>query len=122
MRIGICHHGRRSAQVSTAPTAGGRASSAINRALGVANHLRFAGISLSSHRDIGCGGGIDTISRRAHWRNWICDGFIRRTGTARGRPGERADVGRRWKPFHCRPERGRDHLGGVISLSARKAR
>ena len=35
---------------------------AINRALGVANHLRFANIQAGDTiLDIGCGGGIDTI-------------------------------------------------------------
>lgn len=37
-------------------------ASAINRALGVTNHLRFADISAGETiLDIGCGGGIDTI-------------------------------------------------------------
>jgi arsenite methyltransferase len=43
-------------------------ASAINRALGVANHLRFADIAAGDTiLDIGCGGGIDTIlaARRA---------------------------------------------------------
>jgi len=36
--------------------------SAVNRALGVANHLRFAGIQpRETVLDIGCGGGIDTV-------------------------------------------------------------
>ena len=36
--------------------------SAIDRALGVANHLRYADIRLGETiLDLGCGGGIDTI-------------------------------------------------------------
>jgi arsenite methyltransferase len=108
-------------------------SSAINRALGVANHLRFAGIQPGQViLDIGCGGGIDTIlaARRTGAAGYVIaldflpEMLERTAGAAREvglvnvqtLEGEMEAI-----PL---PDRSVDVIisNGVINLSARKAR
>jgi len=107
--------------------------SAINRALGVANHLRFAGIQSGQVvLDIGCGGGIDTIlaaHRTGAAGHVIALDFLpemleRTAGAAReaGLANVQALEGEMEAiPL---PDRSVDVIisNGVINLSARKAR
>jgi SAM-dependent methyltransferase len=107
--------------------------SAINRALGVANHLRFADIRPGQTiLDIGCGGGIDTIlaaHRTGPTGRVIALDFLpemlQRTATA----GREAGLGN-VQPLHAEmeaiplPDGSVDVIisNGVINLSARKTR
>src|SRR5215218_2783978 len=95
--------------------------SAINRALGVANHLRFANIKPGDTiLDIGCGGGIDTIlaaQRTGPTGNVIGLDFLpemlQRTakGGAGSRPGKRRNpVGGDGSHSALRCQRGPHHL------------
>ncbi|HKE52362.1 MAG TPA: methyltransferase domain-containing protein [Actinomycetes bacterium] len=114
-------------ELATVPT------SAINRALGVANHLRFAGIQPGQVvLDVGCGGGIDTIlaARRTGTAGYVIaldflpEMLERTAGAAREAglvnvqtlEGEMEGI-----PL---PDRSVDVVisNGVINLSARKAR
>jgi len=86
--------------------------SAIDRALGVANHLRYATIrSGDTVLDLGCGGGIDTIFA-AH-RTGPAGRVIALDSCPRCSPGPRTRRPRpacptsshrrvSWRPFRCR--------------------
>jgi len=107
--------------------------SAIQRSLGVANHLRFADIAAGDTiLDLGCGGGIDTIlaARRAGPAGRVIaldflPEMLERTATAASEAGlgnvETLDG--ELEAIPC-PDASVDLIisNGVINLSARKAR
>jgi arsenite methyltransferase len=86
--------------------------SAINRALGVANHLRFAEIRKGETiLDIGCGGGIDTIlaarrtgpSGRVIALDFLPEMLERTAGAVREAGSATSSCWRRrWRLFRCR--------------------
>jgi SAM-dependent methyltransferase len=107
--------------------------SAINRALGVANHLRFADIQPGDTiLDIGCGGGIDTIlaaRRTGHTGKVIGLDFLPEMLQRTRDAAQEADVDNIETVYGEMeaiplPDASIDLIisNGVINLSARKAR
>jgi arsenite methyltransferase len=124
---GVAHKLYDSDELTAVPT------SAINRALGVANHLRFADIRAGETiLDIGCGGGIDTIlaarrtgpSGRVIALDFLPE-MLQRTGDAVREAGldnvELLEAEMEAIPL---PDASVDLIisNGVINLSSRKAR
>jgi SAM-dependent methyltransferase len=120
-------------KIYTAAELEGVPSSAVNRALGVANHLRYADIRPGETiLDVGCGGGIDTIiaaRRTGPGGSVVALDFLpemlARTGHAAAEAGLR-NVQTLEGEMEAIPRA--DHSvdlvisNGVINLSARKAR